>query len=65
MEYFRGESRYLQCFEDYFLSHGKTNVEFGFPGNCAIGGKSLQFSGEIYHLDGYFCLFLTKIANNV
>ena len=25
-----------------------------------FGGKYLQFWGEIYHLDVYFCLFLTK-----
>ena len=37
------------------------NARISFPGNCAFGGKSLQFWGERYHSDdGYFCLFLTK-----
>ena len=34
----------------------ETNVEFG---------NLMQFGGEIYHLDGYFGLFLTKIADNL
>ena len=50
--------------------HGKS-AEFGndlgisFPGNFAFGGKYLQFWGEIYHLDGYFDLFLPKISKNL
>ena len=47
-----------------FCMH-RQNVEFGFPENFAFGGKSLQFGGEIYQLDGYFDLFLTKIAENM
>ena len=36
------------------------NLGISFPGNLAFGGKYLWFWGEIYHLDGYFDLFLTK-----
>ena len=34
-----------------------------FLGNCAFGGKSLQFWQEIYDLDGYFCLFLKNYTH--
>ena len=30
-----------------------------------FGGKYLQFWGEMYHLDVYFCLFLTKMSENL
>ena len=41
------------------------NLGISFLGNFPYGGKSLQFWGEIYHLDGYFCLFLTNISENL
>ena len=40
----------------------KWNLVILFPENFALKGKSLQFWGEIYHLDEYFALFLTKIS---
>ena len=41
------------------------NLGFSFPGIFAFGGKSLQFWGEIHHLDGYFGLFLPNISENL
>ena len=41
------------------------NLEISIPGNFAFGGKYLQFSGEIQHLDGYFGLFLPKNYENL
>ena len=38
------------------------NLISSFPGNFAFRGKSLQFWGKIYHLDGYSGLFLTQMS---
>ena len=49
------------------VMHGEKmrNLGISFPGNVAFGGKYLQFWGEIYHLDGYFGLFLPNISENL
>ena len=47
---------FLKC--AWFVRSDKTRV---WPLNCALGRK---FWGKIYHLDGYFCLFLTKTKNS-
>ena len=41
------------------------NLGISFLGNCAFWRKSLQFRGEIYNLDGYVCLLLTQISENL
>ena len=42
------------------------NLAISFPGKCAFWGKSLQFWGDIYYLDGYFGLFpFTKTSENL
>ena len=42
----------------------KLNLGFSFPGNVAFGGKSLQFRGKIYHLDGYFGISVFFLQRN-
>ena len=37
------------------------NLVISFPGNFTLGGKSLQFLGEIDHLDTNFGLFVIKM----
>ena len=38
------------------------NLGISFPGNVALGGKTLQFLGKTYHSEGYFCIFLTHMS---
>ena len=46
--------------------HGK-NAEFGnlIPGKICFWREIFVILGDIYHLDGYFGLFLRKISKNV
>ena len=39
------------------------NMEIPFPRKFALQGKAVEFHGSVYHLDGYFGIFLQKCLN--